>query len=227
MAKDPAFLFYYQDFLVGTQFMSHAEKGAYISILCHLADKGPLPESHIKIICGDVGLTENIRGKLTQQNDGNFHQKRLSYEVLKRKNYSKSRRNNRLKKKDMKNICKSYVRHMENENENISFNLLKEKKEKSTDMNTFQKYFYDKYKEIHGQEYIANFGKDGKIFKDLANTIEEKELYFLIDKFLTSNDDFIMQSGFTVGVLKSQINKLRTKQREKYDPKKFIITEAK
>ncbi len=51
MAKDPAFLFYYQDFLVGTTFMTLEERGAYITLLCYLADKGKitLPEI-LKII---------------------------------------------------------------------------------------------------------------------------------------------------------------------------------
>jgi len=49
--KDPAVLFYFQDFLVGTEFMTDEEVGKYIRILCHQADKGPLTEYQVKKIC--------------------------------------------------------------------------------------------------------------------------------------------------------------------------------
>ena len=45
--KDPAFLFYYQDFLVGTSFMSNEVIGAYIKILCYQADKGSISKEHM------------------------------------------------------------------------------------------------------------------------------------------------------------------------------------
>ena len=44
--KDPAVLFYFQDFLVGTEFMTDDEVGKYIRILCHQADKGALTDVH-------------------------------------------------------------------------------------------------------------------------------------------------------------------------------------
>ena len=34
MGKDPAFLFYFRDFLVSTSFMTFEELGAYIKLLC-------------------------------------------------------------------------------------------------------------------------------------------------------------------------------------------------
>lgn len=53
MSKDPAFLFYYRDWLVGTATMSLDEKGAMIELLAHLADKGgKLTEAQIKKILG-------------------------------------------------------------------------------------------------------------------------------------------------------------------------------
>lgn len=125
MAKDPAFLFYYQDFLVGTQLMSAEEVGLYIRILCHLADKGKLSEKHMKNICNGYEFTDSLKEKLSTDENGFYFNKRLQEEVEKRRNYTESRRLNRLNEKGknkktyethMKNICVSYVPHMENEN---------------------------------------------------------------------------------------------------------------
>ena len=133
MAKDPAFLFYYQDFLVGTTFLTQAERGAYITILCHLADKGSLYEDEIICLCNGT-FSAKLKSKLQVDNEGKYYNKRLLGEVIKRKEYAISRRNNRLgkdkKKKHMKKICKTYVKHMENEdideNETVNTNKIED-----------------------------------------------------------------------------------------------------
>jgi hypothetical protein len=73
----------------------------------------------------------------------------------------------------------------------------------------FMKYFFDSFEKVHGKKYVANFGKDGKIAKDLLKIIPLGEAKLLVDRFLTSKDTFIVNSGFTFGVFRSQINKLR------------------
>jgi len=123
--KDPAVLFYFQDFLVGTEFMTDDETGKYIRILCHQADKGALTESQLKRICNG-NIPEIIMEKLSQNGDGKYYQKRMQVEREKRINYSESRRINR-SKKNIK-ICKTYDKRMENENENINKDIIKSKK---------------------------------------------------------------------------------------------------
>jgi hypothetical protein len=119
MAKDPAFLFYYQDFLVGTQFMSNEEVGAYIKVLCHMADKGKLECRWIKMLCGNDEIYRGIIDKFEHNGHGIYRHKRLQEEVEKRRKYSESRRLNRTKPQTKKDIiCESYDEHMENENEN-------------------------------------------------------------------------------------------------------------
>ena len=95
MGKDPAFLFYYQDFLVGTSCMTLEETGAYIKLLCFQADKGELDEKDIlkKI---PIELWKSVKDKF-QENNGKFFNKRLNEEVNKRKAYTESRRQSRLK----------------------------------------------------------------------------------------------------------------------------------
>lgn len=119
MAKDPAFLFYYQDFMVGTDDLSNEEVGAYIRCLCIQAAKGIISEKHMKNICKSQEVHGVIKEKFIfyPEEDG-FRNSRLFEEMEKRKNYSKSRSANRLGKKKQKNISFSYDSHMENENEN-------------------------------------------------------------------------------------------------------------
>ena len=121
MAKDPAFLFYYQDFLVGTDDMSNEEAGAYIRCLCHQAAKKTLSEKHMMKICLRQDIFDTVRAKFTSDENGGLINQRLQLEINKRVAFAESRRNNRLKKtsdKQVKNISKTYVQHMENENEN-------------------------------------------------------------------------------------------------------------
>ena len=132
MAKDPAFLFYYQDFLVGTDDMTNDEVGAYIRCLCHQASKGSLTDKHMMKICLSSDIYKSVSSKFSVDEDGSLFNERLRIEVLKRAAFAESRRNNRLKSnknKHMKNISKTYVRHMENENEDIIIN--KKNKEKN------------------------------------------------------------------------------------------------
>ena len=71
-------------------------------------------------------------------------------------------------------------------------------------------YYFKAFERVHGVKYIVgNFGKDGKLAKDILNVISLDEARDLVDKFLISTDPFILNSGFTFGVFKSQINKLR------------------
>ena len=117
MSKDPAFLFYYQDFLVGTDDLTNEEVGAYIRCLCHQAAKGSVTEKHMKKICITPDVHDAIHIKFARTENGDFINPRLSEEMAKRAAYAESRRQNR-QKKDMIKISKTYVRHMENENEN-------------------------------------------------------------------------------------------------------------
>ena len=123
--KDPAFLFYSSDFLSGTMLMTDEEVGQYIKLLCLQHQKGHLKEKDMLNIC--KSYNEDIFSKFKKDEEGNYYNERLEYESNKRKAYSESRRNNRKKKEtyeeDMKNICKSYEKHMGNENENININI--------------------------------------------------------------------------------------------------------
>jgi hypothetical protein len=119
MSKDPAFLFYSSDFLTGTALMSDEQIGKYIKLLCYQHQKGHLTERDMLKICSTHD--EDIFCKFEKDENGLYYNARLQQEVEKRKAYSESRRQNRIKK-DMNNISNSYDKHMENENENVIVN---------------------------------------------------------------------------------------------------------
>ena len=109
--KDPAFLFYTSDFLTGTMFMSNEQIGKYIRMLCAQHQHGHLTDEHMINMCGT--LDPVILEKFKRDKDGLLYNKRLDFEIKKRNNFCESRRINRLGK----NICKTLVPHMEDENE--------------------------------------------------------------------------------------------------------------
>jgi len=121
--KDPAFLFYYQDFLVGCNDLTNEETGAYIRSLCMQAAKGGITEKHMLIICNSHEVHNVIKEKFVFNPELNLYENlRLKAEMEKRKSYSESRSKNRKpsvnKGKPPKQNEISYDKHMEDENEN-------------------------------------------------------------------------------------------------------------
>lgn len=124
MAKDPAVLFYTSDFLTGTRRMQYEQIGKYITLLCMQHQYGTLTEKDMMHICGSYD--EDIFSKFIKSDIG-YYNERMKEEAEKRKKYTESRRQNKLKankSEDMLNICSSYEKHMENENENINDNII-------------------------------------------------------------------------------------------------------
>lgn len=118
--KDPAFLFYSQDFFMGTYGMTDAQVGQYIRLMCLQHTKGHLSED---VMAGAMGgeLDAAVMSKFKIDENGLYYNERLEEEVSKRKRYSESRSKNRMGKSEshdnhMNNICDSHDEHMENEN---------------------------------------------------------------------------------------------------------------
>ena len=103
MAKDPAVLLYTSDFLTGTFTMNYEQRGKYITLLCLQHQQGFLTEEDLKNVLEDTDV--KIFSKFEKLSDGYFYNLRLKNETERRKNYSESRKKNRL--------SKSYVKHME------------------------------------------------------------------------------------------------------------------
>ena len=163
MSKDPAFLFYSADFLVGTVFMTDEQIGKYIKLLCLQHQHGSIKKDHFEAI---VGTNELIREKFKENCDGWFNE-RLKLEADKRNLYSESRKRNRTK--HMSNICSTYVEHMENENENIDIWLDKKYQESKFNI------LWDKY---------PRRVKRKDAFRHFKASVKNDDRYLLITKAL-------------------------------------------
>lgn len=135
MAKDPAFLFYSQDFMGGISGLTMEERGQYITMLClqHQSASGSINEKTIRLSVGSVSV--DVLNKFIKDENGELYNERLRTEIEKRTQYAESRRLNGLKggrpKNHMQTICKpyeeAYKNHTENENINENINTNEEK----------------------------------------------------------------------------------------------------
>lgn len=117
MGKDPAFLFYYQDFLVGSDHMSLEQVGGYIKCLCHQAARYTIKESHMRNLVGSQSNFDIIREKFQKDTNNELFNERLRFEMIKRQKFTESRLSNLHKAYHMDKHTDS---HMENENEIVN-----------------------------------------------------------------------------------------------------------
>lgn len=163
MSKDPAFLLYPQDFLVGTMTMSNEQVGKYVRLLCLQHQTGHLTEDDMLDICEAKDV--KIWRKFKQDSEGLYYNERLELETEKRKKYTDSRRKNlQSKKPHMKPHMEP---HMENVNEDII--VSKDRKEKKRpDFPEFKEYALEKKPNIDipalklkYESWIENKWRDG------------------------------------------------------------------
>ena len=92
MAKDPAFLFYSQDFYTGVATLNWEDRGKYISILCLMHQQGRMKEETIRFLVGSI--SDNLKSKFKIDDKGFWYNSRLEQESEKRAKFTESRRNN-------------------------------------------------------------------------------------------------------------------------------------
>jgi uncharacterized protein YdaU (DUF1376 family) len=119
MSKDPAFLFYPNDYLGGTMGMTFEEKGAYIDLLMLQFNRGHMTEHMIGHTVGQ--LWKNIKDKFIQDSTGLWYNVRLDEEKSKRMAFTQSRRNN------IKGVNQHTLGHMTSHMENVNVNVNKDK----------------------------------------------------------------------------------------------------
>jgi uncharacterized protein YdaU (DUF1376 family) len=133
MGKDPAFMLYSQDFLVGVSDLTMEERGQYITMLCLQHQKGHLTKKNIQISVGNV--SEDVMSKFVQDENEMYYNATLENLMQKREAYSQSRSENGKKggrprkephKNQEKTICLPYAEAYENhtENENVNVNVI-------------------------------------------------------------------------------------------------------
>jgi len=96
MSKDPAFLFYTNDFLTGVAELTMQERGEYITLMCLQHQKGGLTQKIIDI--NTPGVSKDVMVKFKKKANGIFFNQRLEKEIIKRKKYSK-KQSDRAKKR--------------------------------------------------------------------------------------------------------------------------------
>ena len=188
MTKDPAFLFYPNDYIGGTMGWSFEEKGAYIEILMMQFNRGHMTEH---MICHTVGqLWDTIKVKFKKDVKGLYYNERLENEKIKRSLYTASRRNNILGKNQYSDRGHTTTRM---EDENINENESKNKKNTAPTFNDVFKYCQERKNNIDPQMFMDFYeangwvqgrGKPIKSWKACVRTWEKRDNYPEQDKLI-------------------------------------------
>ena len=161
MAKDPAFLFYPNDWVGGTMGMTFEEKGAYMELLMMQFNRGHMTSHMIGQTVGQ--LWGKVQDKFVKDKDGLWYNERLEEEKNKRKKYTESRRNNLSGQNQYPDGDKKDCGHMGNhmgshmEDEDINKDIIKEGESEGKKKETvIYREDYDKFlKETDSEPYHA------------------------------------------------------------------------
>lgn len=162
MANDPAFLFYPGDYLRDTQTLSEKSQVAYDRIMCeHMRN---ICISHKQLNFFTKRLTDEEKEELMfvlTEVEGGYSITWVAESIVKRRNYSESRRKNRVSKKKKKedNTSSSYVNHMENEIENEDENRIRTENTIELEVQPTFEEFWDLYDKKTGKEECRRLWK--------------------------------------------------------------------
>ncbi len=129
--------------------------------------------------------------------------------------YSESRRKNVLVRyKDKPTYVDTHepthVLHKPHSSSSSSSSSSKKKESIShSEVKKFLTHYGERFEFHFGTKPVIEWGKDGTLIKNLLKIIPLEELQGLLEIFFCSEDKFIQKSGYTIGVFKSQINKLK------------------
>ena len=87
-------------------------------------------------------------------------------------------------------------------------NTLSAKKDADPDVKTFILEWIEIWSQKFGKPYTPNWGKDGKLIKEMLKIHSIQELRELRQEFFRSDDTFVKASDYSIGIFKTQINKL-------------------
>jgi uncharacterized protein YdaU (DUF1376 family) len=181
MGRDPAFLFYPNDYLGGTMGMSFEMKGAYIDLLIFQFNNHQFTEAQAKQVLSIcfIGVWEVLKNKFKKDGEYYFNE-RLRNEIDKRKAFSESRRINALHPKKPR---KAYAKHMGNENRNRN-------KSKIINLNEGFEDFWKTYpRKVNKKEAQAVWDKSNLPSLEIIITAIEKQKKS--DQWLSDNGKFI------------------------------------
>ena len=190
MAKDPAVLFYYTDFMNGTKRMTFDQKGLYIELLCEQCDSetGSIPEEDFDFIVkpyeNTYGLPYAIKVLSKFEKDSNgFFNSVMRVHINKRKNYTEGRKKN-LKGTNVKTHMKPHMEN-ENENEDENINVIETEDVNVININKVKEYFEfqgslefadDFYNHYEAQGWVTGSGRKIINWKYKADQWIKREL---------------------------------------------------
>lgn len=161
--KDPAFLFYSSDFLVGVSDLTMEERGQYITLIALQHQKGHLSKRNIDLSVPNV--SEFVLAKFQIDENGCYYNERTEEEIKKREKYITAQRTNGAKGGRPKNPNKTRglekenprAKPSENENRIINSNILNFTKCNNNDIDsiynkTFEE-FWEKYPRKVAKKY--------------------------------------------------------------------------
>lgn len=134
MAKDPAFLFYSQDFITGTMFMNNEQVGIYIRLLCAQHQHGgAINKTAFNSMVGENAI---VRSKFVEDEDG-FYNVRLMEEMGKRAVKSSNLTANAVKRWEKHNQmkCKSNANALQKDMPTEDENETEVKNDKNVEKN--------------------------------------------------------------------------------------------
>jgi uncharacterized protein YdaU (DUF1376 family) len=178
MSKDPAFLFYTQDFVTGTMFMTNEQVGIYIRLLCAQHQHGGMID---KLSFNNMVLNHDIiKTKFVETEEGFFNQ-RLMVEMVKRNKKSNNLSANakirweKLKQLNSKSnaIALQMDMPIEDENENEIKDVIINEINKGIDKKIKHKYGEYKNVLLTDDEYKKLNDKFGFFTQDHIKSLDE------------------------------------------------------
>ena len=169
----------------------------------------------------EVNLRRNVLQKFHLNGNGLLINSRMEVERLKQRQYLESQREKGIKSAEKRwaghitPVTTTVTERLQPEDNSSSSSSSSSKRIKNkesishSDTKTFLSFYKEKFTECFGTEPQIEWGKDGSITSKLLKTIPLEELKSLLEAFFESEDKFIQGSGYTIGVFKTQINKLK------------------
>lgn len=172
-------------------------EGTFRNILCQFQKMGKITikkDSHFSLITvcnyNEYQNIENYKGQATiqaeaRQRPGKGQAKDTNNNDKNNKNDKKE--NKKRRKEEEKDIAETAV---------------------SSDTKKFIDHAFQTFQRKHGEKMLIDGAKDGAIVKRLLGSYDFEKLCSLWDAFLSSDDAFTRQAGYSIGIFKTQINKL-------------------
>jgi archaellum component FlaD/FlaE len=176
--KDPAFLFYTNDFMGGVSDLTMEERGQYITLLCLQHQKGHLSEKIIKLNIGNT--TVDVLNKFEKDENGLLYNVRLDVEIEKRRQHSKKQTDNVNKRwnKDKSGNSigiesgNTMVLPLENENKDVIINEYKDTVFIKPTISEIQNYITEKCYSVDAEKFFNYYDTIGWIVGKAKNKMK-------------------------------------------------------